>query len=207
MKNHKTLTAFIILALLLAVFLGVTLYTNILSYMELSSQADLKVSGMVDTLNRVQDHINALETEFRTKTENTMELMSMALRPFVKENTYDGPEVFEDEATDGNYDGIVFLCVVLSMLGLCWFVSKHLNGFLSHFILRISRGMTAFYCLHWVFVRVITNVILYLVNGTQELPEPQIYLLSLAICIVTTILVFLQQDFKARVLKKKEAAV
>ena len=53
MKNHKTLTAFIILALLLAVFLGVTLYTNILSYMELSSQADLKVSGMVDTLNRV----------------------------------------------------------------------------------------------------------------------------------------------------------
>ena len=105
------------------------------------------------------------------------------------------------------YDGIVFLCVVLSMLGLCWFVSKHLNGFLSHFILRISRGMTAFYCLHWVFVRVITNVILYLVNGTQELPEPQIYLLSLAICIVTTILVFLQQDFKARVLKKKEAAV
>lgn len=108
MKNHKALTAFIILALLLAVFLGVTLYTNILSYMELSSQADLKVSGMVDTLNRVQDHINALETEFRTKTENTMELMSMALRPFVKENTYDGPEVFEDEATDGNYDGIVF---------------------------------------------------------------------------------------------------
>ena len=96
MKNHKTLTAFIILALLLAVFLGVTLYTNILSYMELSSQADLKVSGMVDTLNRVQDHINALETEFRTKTENTMELMSMALRPFVKENTYNGPEVFED---------------------------------------------------------------------------------------------------------------
>ncbi len=104
------------------------------------------------------------------------------------------------------YDGIIFLCVVLSMLGLCWFVSKHLNDFLSHFVLRVSRGMTAFYCTHWVFVRVITNVILYLVNGTQELPEPQIYLLSLAICIVTTILVFLQQDYKERELKKKEAA-
>ena len=107
MKKHKTLIAFIILALLLAVFLGVTLYTNILSYMEVSSQADLKVSGMVDTLNRVQDQINALETEFRDKTENTMELMSKTLRPFVKKNTYNGPEIFKDESLNGNYDGLV----------------------------------------------------------------------------------------------------
>ena len=107
MKKHKTLIAFIILALLLAIFLGVTLYTNILSYMEVSSQADLKVSGMVDTLNRVQDQINALEMEFRDKTENTMELMCKTLRPFVQKNTYNGPEIFKDESLNGNYDGIV----------------------------------------------------------------------------------------------------
>ena len=107
MKNNKTLIAFVILALLLAVFLGVTLYTNILSYMEVSSQADLKVKGMVDTLKRTQDHINALETEFRTRTENTRELMCTALRTHVKDGTYDGPEVFTDEAADRNFDGIV----------------------------------------------------------------------------------------------------
>ena len=107
MKNKKTLIAFLILILLLGVFLAVTYYTSILSYMEISSQADLKVRGMVDTLNRVQDHLSVLETEFREKTENTMEMMSIALRPFVKENTYDGPDIFMDKAVDGNVDGIV----------------------------------------------------------------------------------------------------
>ena len=107
MKNNKTFIAFIILALLLAVFLGVTFYTNILSYMEVSSQSDLKVKGMVDTLNRTQDHINALETEFRTRTENTMELMCTALRPHVEGDTYNGPEVFADEAVERNFDGVV----------------------------------------------------------------------------------------------------
>lgn len=75
MKKHKTLIAFIILVLLLGVYLAVTLYSSILSYMEISTQADLKVSGIVDTLNRVQDRIDALETEFHEKAENFMELM------------------------------------------------------------------------------------------------------------------------------------
>ena len=104
------------------------------------------------------------------------------------------------------YDGIVFLCVVISMLGICWAVSKYLPEPLHRFVLRISRGMTAFYCIHWVFVRVITNVILYLINGTQELPEGEIYLLSLAIGIVTTVLVFLWQDYKEGLLNRMEAA-
>lgn len=107
MKNNKTLIAFLILVLLLGVFLAVTLYTSILSYMEVSSQADLKVSGMIDTLNRVQDHITTLETEFRSKTENTMELMSLALRPLVRDNMYEGPEIFEDVSQNRASDGIV----------------------------------------------------------------------------------------------------
>ena len=83
MKNRKSIIAFILLLLLIGVFMGITLYSNILSYMQVSSQDDLKVSGMVNTLNRVQDQINTLETEYRTKTENILELMSIALRPYV----------------------------------------------------------------------------------------------------------------------------
>ncbi len=107
MKNKKTLIAFLILILLIGVFLTVTYYTSILSYMEVSSQADLKVRGMVNTLSRVQDHINSLETEFRDKTENTMEMMCSSLRSFVKKNSYDGPEIFTDEAAEENAYGIV----------------------------------------------------------------------------------------------------
>jgi len=107
MKNRKTLIAFCLLLLLLVVFMGITLYSNILSYMEVSSQSDLKVSGMVNTLNRVQEQINTLETEYRKKTENVMELMCVALRPYVNENTYTGPEIFIDESMNRSNDGIV----------------------------------------------------------------------------------------------------
>ena len=106
-KIRKPLFAFGLLLLLLAIFMGITLYSNILSYMEVSSQDDLKVSGMVNTLNRVQEQINTLETEYRTKTENIMELMCIALRPYVKGNTYDGPEIFVDDSTNRSNDGIV----------------------------------------------------------------------------------------------------
>ncbi len=96
MKNHKSVIAFVILVLMLCLFLGITLYTSILSYMEISSQAELKVSGMIDTLNRVQKHIDFLEEEFRERTENSMEMMCIALRPLIQGDTYTGPAVFED---------------------------------------------------------------------------------------------------------------
>ena len=107
MKNRKSIIAFIFLLLLIGVFMGITLYSNILSYMQVSSQDDLKVSGMVNTLNRVQDQINTLESEYRTKTENILELMAIALRPYVKDNTFSGPELFLDESIARSNDGIV----------------------------------------------------------------------------------------------------
>ncbi len=96
MKNHKTLIAFIALGVLVCIFIGITLYTSILSYMEVSSQAELKVSGMIDTLNRVQEHIDSLDEEFRERTANSMEMMCIALRPLVHGDTFDGPGIFED---------------------------------------------------------------------------------------------------------------
>ncbi len=96
MKKHKTLIAFIVLALLLLVFLGITFYTSILSYMKISTQAELKVSGMVDTLNRVQTIIDSLEEEFRVRTENSLELMCAALQPLIHDGNFEGADTFED---------------------------------------------------------------------------------------------------------------
>lgn len=111
LKKHKAVVAFIVLLLLLGVFVAATLYSSILSYMEVSSsQADLKVSGMVETLNRVQERIDALEEEFHGKTENTMEMMCTALRSFAEGSEYTGPEVFEDGVVVriGKDGGIVY---------------------------------------------------------------------------------------------------
>lgn len=96
MKNHKTLIAFIVLLLLLGVYIGITLTSSILSYMKVSSQAQLKIDGMVDTLNRVQENIDALSESFREQTENSIELMRIALSPSIQEDTYEGPEIFND---------------------------------------------------------------------------------------------------------------
>ena len=107
LMKKKTLIAFLILVLFLAGYFAIIFYSNILSYMEFSSQTDLKVDGIINTLNRVQMHIYELEDEFRTKTKVTMEIMTDALRPHVIDNAYDGPEYFEDKAVEGNYDGVI----------------------------------------------------------------------------------------------------
>lgn len=96
MKKHKILISFIVLFLMLGVFIGITLYTSILSYMEVSSQAELKINGMVDTLNRVQEYIDSMGAEFRDLTENAMELMCYALSLRVDGDSYSGPEIFGD---------------------------------------------------------------------------------------------------------------
>ena len=95
-KKHKILISFIVLALLLCVFIGAAFYSSILSYMKVSSQSELKINGMIDTLNRVQEYVSSLEAEFLERTENTMEIMRIALKPLVRGGQYDGPDAFED---------------------------------------------------------------------------------------------------------------
>lgn len=82
-------------------------------------------------------------------------------------------------------DVAVCLCLSVGMIGFWHLVSKRAGDALNGFMEEVSRNITAIYCIHWVFVRTITNVILYIVNGTQELPLAQTLLLSFAILIVS----------------------
>lgn len=50
------------------------------------------------------------------------------------------------------------------------------------------------HCIHWVFVICITNVILYIVNGTQVFPIPYVILIALGIDIVTWIIALVMGD-------------
>lgn len=98
------------------------------------------------------------------------------------------------------YDVIASLALTLGLLGLYCAASHILPEAAKKFLTFTSRNITEFYCIHWVFVRAITNVILYAVNGTQELALPYVLLISFGIFCATfaVIIVFrkLQESYK-----------
>ena len=83
------------------------------------------------------------------------------------------------------FDVFISVCLTIGMLGLWYVISLHLPNRITRFMCGISRSITPFYCIHWIFVRWITNLILYVVRGTQILPVGVTFLLALAITIVT----------------------
>ena len=83
------------------------------------------------------------------------------------------------------WDVCVCLCLDIGMLGVWHNLSYLMDGRAKAFLREVSANITSIYCIHWVFVRSITNVILYIKNGTQILPLWETMLLSLAILIVT----------------------
>ena len=83
------------------------------------------------------------------------------------------------------WDVCVCLCLNIGMLGVWHNLSYLMDGRAKAFLREVSANITSIYCIHWVFVRSITNVILYIKNGTQILPLWETMLLSLAILIVT----------------------
>ena len=83
------------------------------------------------------------------------------------------------------YDVAAFIALNVGLIGLYHFAGRALSEKAKVFFFRVSRGITSIYCIHWVFVVWITNVLLYVLLGTQELPVPQTLLLSFAILLVT----------------------
>lgn len=96
------------------------------------------------------------------------------------------------------FDVFISVCLTIGMLGLWYVISLHLPNRITRFMCGISRSITPFYCIHWIFVRWITNLILYVVRGTQILPVGVTFLLALAITIVTIPLCRWWRHFKEK---------
>lgn len=96
------------------------------------------------------------------------------------------------------WDVCICLCLDIGMLGVWYALSNHMGWGSKGFLTEVSANITAIYCIHWVFVRSITNVYLYIKNGTQILPLWQTMLLSLAILIVTLFIAHYYKIGKAR---------
>ena len=68
------------------------------------------------------------------------------------------------------WDIFICLCLDVGMLGLWHNLSRLRSERVKDFLSEVSANITAIYCIHWVFVRSITNVMIYIINGTQILP-------------------------------------
>jgi len=104
------------------------------------------------------------------------------------------------------YDVAASLALTLGALGVYCAISYVLPKKINAFFTFVSRNITAFFCIHWVFVRFITNVLLYAINGTQEFPVWGTMLISCGILIATIFIVTIRRRIQAA-FKARRAAV
>ena len=83
------------------------------------------------------------------------------------------------------FDIISYIVCAIGMLGVYYLITSHCPEKLNKFFQSVSRNITRIYVIHWFFVVMSTNVILYKINGTQELPVYQIMILALIIFLIS----------------------
>ena len=104
------------------------------------------------------------------------------------------------------WDVAVCLCLDVGMLGVWHLLSHHMGNSVKGMLYEVSNNITAIYCIHWVFVRTITNVIIYIKNGTQILPIWETMLLALVILIVSLLIAHYYKVLKAGFTARKTRA-
>lgn len=102
------------------------------------------------------------------------------------------------------YDAVASIVTAFGLLGLYYFLLPIIPKKILAFLTEVSRNINSIYCIHWIFVIFTTNIIIYIVKGTQILPLWQTLLLSLGICVVSVILAHYYQLIKLKVLNKNE---
>ena len=83
-------------------------------------------------------------------------------------------------------DVLVSIAAAIGMLGIYHVIVPHLPRKVMGCVTETSRNINTVYCLQWVFVMGVTNVVLYVLRGTQELTTPATLLLGTGISIVST---------------------
>lgn len=103
------------------------------------------------------------------------------------------------------FDIISYIVCAVGMMGIYFIISEICPDVVNKFFNSVSRNITRIYFIHWLFVVLITNVILYKINGTQELPVYQIMILALCIFLISYFgALFIEKKTKERRAKKLE---
>lgn len=96
------------------------------------------------------------------------------------------------------YDIVAFTLFALGIMGVYQWIQRFLPPRIMGFLTNVSRCITSIYCIHWVLVMWITNVFLYIRNGTTLLPVGQTAVLSFIILLLTLLLADLWQRIRKR---------
>lgn len=85
-------------------------------------------------------------------------------------------------------DAIASLTLTFGLIGIYYFISLILPKRILKLSGEVSRNITAVYCIHWVFVFTIADLVLYISRGTQILTSGQILLLGTGISLVSIVI-------------------
>ena len=99
MKNkiRRPVFAIALLVFLLAAMAVLVYFVSTLSSMvKIELRNEAKLESSVNTINRLFEAISADYDEEQNRTLNNVKMMCAALRQYVTEEGYDGPEIFED---------------------------------------------------------------------------------------------------------------
>lgn len=82
-------------------------------------------------------------------------------------------------------DVLVSILAAAGLLGVYYVIAERLPAKWMEVLTHISKYINSVYCIHWVLVIWITNVLLYTIRGTQVLPIGRTLLLGAAISVVS----------------------
>lgn len=85
-------------------------------------------------------------------------------------------------------DAISSVFAAIGMLGVYSLIAPHLSQKIYAVVFDVSRNITAVYCIHWIFVTCVIDVIFYIARGTTELNAYATVLLGAVIAVISMII-------------------
>lgn len=100
-------------------------------------------------------------------------------------------------------EAIICIMACIGTMMIFWYVSKIIPQKLRKPIERVSRNVNTVYCIHWVLVWWVVDLLLYCVKGNCWLKPLPAYLLGLALSIASMLLAEVWNKFKIYCKRKK----
>lgn len=101
-------------------------------------------------------------------------------------------------------DAIASLMAAVGMLGICHVLSRHIPNRILSLTGEISRNINVIYCIHWVIVIMSVDVVIYIIQGTQELSVSATMLLSTCISIISILIAhFWSERWRGKIFKER----
>ena len=103
-------------------------------------------------------------------------------------------------------DTFASLALTTGVLGIYYVIGRSLPKKVMDVTNEISSNITAVYCIHWVLVSVIVNLLVYIIRGTQELLVWIVMILGSGISVVSIMIAHYFKLWKERCVKYEKVS-